>query len=63
MIALRIMLCKNTVFSLASWGPVEMTVTDRDSFEKPAYGLCASVNHLEDAMPSPVEKGGPRSGG
>ena len=34
-----------------------MTVTDRGSFDKPAYSLCASVNHLEDAMPSPVEKG------
>ena len=34
-----------------------MTVTDRDSFDKPAYSLCASVNHSENAMPSPVEKG------
>ncbi len=38
--------------------PVEMTVTARGSLKKPAYGLCASVNHLENAMPSPVEKGG-----
>ena len=57
MIALRIMLFKNAVFSLASWGPVEMTITDRGSFDEPAYGLCASVNHSENAMPSPVEKG------
>ena len=34
-----------------------MTVTARGSLKKPAYGLCASVNHLENAMPSPVEKG------
>ena len=34
-----------------------MTVTARGTFKKPAYGLCASVNHLENAMPSPVEKG------
>ena len=38
-------------------GPVEIPVTIRDTFEKPAYGLCASVNHLENAMPSSVEKG------
>ena len=25
--------------------------------EKPAYGLCAIVTNLENAMPSPVEKG------
>ena len=57
MIALRIMLFKNAVFSLSSWGPVEITVTIRSTFEKPAYSLCASVNHLKNAMPSPVEKG------
>jgi len=34
-----------------------MMVTARGSFEKPAYGLCASMNHLINAMPSPVEKG------
>ena len=38
-------------------GPVEIPVTIRDTFEKPAYGLCASVNHLKNATPSSVEKG------
>ena len=37
--------------------PVEMTNLVSGTFEKPAYGLFASVNHLEAAMPSPVEKG------
>ncbi len=40
----------------AQMQPVEMTVTARNTFEKPTYGLCASMNHLENAMPSPVEK-------
>ena len=34
-----------------------MTNLVSGTFEKPAYGLFASVNHLENAMPSPVEKG------
>ena len=34
-----------------------MMVTARGTFEKPVYGLCVSVNHLENARPSPVEKG------
>ena len=41
----------------AQMQPVEMMVTARNTFEKPTYGLCASMNHLENAMPSPVEKG------
>ena len=34
-----------------------MTVAVSDTFEKLAYGLCASMTNLENAMPSPVEKG------
>ena len=34
-----------------------MTVTVRGTFEKSAYGLCVSMNHLGNAMPSQVEKG------
>ena len=34
-----------------------MTVAVSDIFEKFAYGLCVSVNHWENAMPSPMEKG------
>ena len=41
----------------AQMRPVEMTVTAKGTFEKTAYGLCASVNHWENAMPSPMEKG------
>ncbi len=37
--------------------PVEMTVTVSGTFEKSAYGLCVSVRSLENAMPSPLEKG------
>ena len=37
--------------------PVEMTNLVSGTFKKSAYGLCVSVNHLENAMPSPVEKG------
>ncbi len=36
---------------------VEMTIAISSIFEKLAYGLCASVTNLENAMPSPVEKG------
>ncbi len=36
---------------------VEMTVAVSGTFEKSAYGLCASVTDLGNAMPSPVEKG------
>ena len=35
---------------------VEMTKAARGTFEKSAYGLCASVTDLENAMPSPIEK-------
>ena len=41
----------------AQMRPVEMTVTVRGTFEKSTYGLCVSVRSLENAMPSPVEKG------
>ena len=34
-----------------------MTIVLSCTFEKFAYGLCASMNHLENAMPSPMEKG------
>ena len=34
-----------------------MTKAARGTFEKLAYGFCASVMDLENAMPSPVEKG------
>ena len=34
-----------------------MTIVLSCTFEKFAYGLCVSVNHLENAMPSPMEKG------
>ena len=36
---------------------VEMTIAISGTFEKSAYGLCASVTDLENAMPSPLEKG------
>ena len=41
----------------------DTTNTDRDTFELLAYGLFYNVTDLENAMPSPMEKGGPRSGG
>ena len=34
-----------------------MTVAVSGPFEKFAYRLCTSVKDLENAMPSPVEKG------
>ena len=34
-----------------------MTIVLSCTFEKFAYGLCVSVNHLENAMPSSMEKG------
>ncbi len=35
----------------------DTTNTDRDTFELLAYGLFSNVTDLENAMPSPMEKG------